>query len=432
MFRKTITFVIMLLMLFSLFVLPCSAYTLNETNASVGGYYLYNIENDLIMAEKNTDDIISPSSTVKIMTACIAMESETDMDKVITITKPMLEGITGRKMYLEAGDRMTFGDLLYATLCGGYNDAAQALAVSVGLTLDNFVDKMNEKAASLGMGNTHYSNVTGIHESSMVSTVADIAVLARYMASNQEFIDICATKSYKLSSYATCEQTVISNRSTILASYKGMSNFNTGSGNFGDCAVIYYTRSGLSYISVVMNTNPYDEDDDTNYAESYTKQLIYHAVNDYGLQTIIDSQTAIAELPVKYSIAGDDVKLFLKEDLELFLPNDIEPQKDLLYSTYIYGDELKAPLIADSVVGEMTVSYDGKILAKVDIIVSKNIEKNDFLYFMDIMQEYIKSRAFLITVVSFAVLLSIYYIRKRIKLEQMYNKRKKKSNNFKK
>lgn len=432
MLRKIITLVITAWILFSLFILPCSAYTLNDIKASVGGYYLYNIENHLVMAEKNTTDIISPSSTVKIMTACIAMEFETNKDRVITITKPMIDGISGRRMYLEVGDRLTFEDLLFATLCGGYNDAAQALALSIGITLNDFVDRMNEKAVSLGMNNTKYTNVTGIHETSMVTTVEDIGILARYMALNQEFIDICSTKSYRLSASATCEYKVVSNRSSILASYKGMSNFNTGSGNFGDCAVVYYNRNGLSYISVVMNTNAYDKDDRTNYAEAYTKQLISHAVNDYGLKTIIDSKTSIATLPVKYSIAGDNVNLFLEEDLELFLHNDIDLKKDLLYSTYIYGNELKAPLVANSVVGELTVSHDGKILAKVPILVKKNLDKNEFLYFMDIMQEYIKSRAFLITVLSFMMLLLVYYVKKRIKLEQMYKKRKKKSNNFKK
>ena len=101
------------------------------------------------MAEGNSADLISPSSTVKIMTACIALETDIPRDKVITVTSEMLDGVVGRNMRLDVGDRVTYDDLLYATVCGGYNDAAHALALTVSGSITEFVDLMNEKPGAL-------------------------------------------------------------------------------------------------------------------------------------------------------------------------------------------------------------------------------------------------------------------------------------------
>lgn len=412
--------IITLCMLFSSFSFAVGAYELDRSEASVGGYYLYNVENDLVMAQGNSADLISPSSTVKIMTACIALETDIPRDKVITVTSEMLDGVVGRNMRLDVGDRVTYDDLLYATVCGGYNDAAHALALTVSGSMTEFVDLMNEKARELGMTSTNYVNVTGIQATGMSTTVEDIAKLATYMSKNDEFLGIGATKSYRISSSATCDFTTVTNRSGLLASYKGMSNINTGSGDFGDCAVLCYKRNGLTFITVVMNSSAYDKDDQTNFAELYSKRLIAHAMNDYSQRKILETKNVVASLPVKYSISGDEVNLYPANAVSLFLPTELDIKEELSYSTYIYTNELQAPLNAGDVVGELIISHDGRILATVPLVIKESVEKNGFLYAIEIMKDYILSRAFVLTLLSFGLIFVVYYLTKIRRLQKMY------------
>ncbi len=424
MLQKMIILIILGSVLFSSFSLICSGYELEHEESNVDAYYLYNFEYDMVMAAENIDKSIFPSSTVKIMTACVALESGISMNTLVTINSAMLKDVSGRHMGLKIGDKLTFEDLLYAMICAGFNDAAQAIALTVCSSIAEFVDLMNEKASVLGMDYTNYLNVTGMYTAGMFTTTADIAILAKYMAENQNFVDICSTKSYKPSISATIDYKTINNRSSLLASYKGMANLNTGSGESGDCAVLYYKKDGLTFISIVMNVSAYDSSDSTNYAELYSKKLFSHALNDYSIRSVADTKTTIASLPVKYSISNEEIGIYLQSDVKLYLSDETDIENDLNYSIYIYGNELKAPINSGDTVGKLIVSQDGKILASVPLVVKEAVEKSSFLYFMDIMKEYITSRAFVFTVIVFIIAMVSYYAYKRSNLKKMYNRRR--------
>ncbi|MGM9632502.1 MAG: D-alanyl-D-alanine carboxypeptidase family protein [Eubacteriales bacterium] len=425
--KKFITSVMFFALMLSLFCFNASAFELDTADASIGGYYLYNFENDMVMAEADTEKSISPSSTVKIMTACIALESGIPGDRVISVTGSMLSSSSGRNMGLDAGDKISFDDLLYATVCGGYNDASVVLALAVCDTLNDFLQKMNDKASELGMSSTVYLNVTGINANGMTTTVSDIAKLAKYASQNERFVEIASTKYYKLSDSATCSKDSITNRSSLLASYRGLANFNTGSGDFGDNAVLYYKTGDLSFICIVMNANAYDSESTNNYAEIYSKKLLAHAINDYSNKTVLTTKNIISSLPVKYSVKGEEIDIYLKSDLTLFLPDDTDVSTDISYSTYIYGNELEAPLKAGDTVGELVVSYEGKILASVPLEVREDVDKNTFLYVLELMRNYVTGRAFIITVICFVTLMAVHYLLTKRKLDRMYNSRSRRS-----
>lgn len=427
--KRVILSVIFSIVFFSAFSFSALAFELDTTKASAEGYYLYNIENDLVMAEHNSSKKISPSATVKMMTGIIAIEANLDPNDIITVTAEMAKIFSGRTMKLKAGDRLTVDDLLYSTLCGSYNDAAIVLAMSVCPTLSEFIERMNDKAAELGMKDTNYMNVTGIDSDGMETTIYDTLQLCKYLSQNDRFVDICATKSYTLSTSSTCSVKTITNRSTLLAANPGMSNFSTGSsGTYTNSTVLYYKDGELSFIAIVMNATPYDEDS-TNYAEYFSKKLFGHAFNDYSYQTIYSEGSVLTSLPVKYSISSDDISLYLEYDLKLYLPKSIDPQNDLQYSQYIYGDELKAPISKGDTVGSLTVFYDGVILATVPIVAGESVSRNGFLYLIDSMTDYLSSRAFIITVIAFLLLMLGFYFFKKRKLEKMYKMRSKYNTN---
>lgn len=421
MLHKIITFVLFMSVIFSLCFIPVNAYELQTGDITADAYYLYNFENGMVMAESNIDSLVFPSSTVKIMSACIALESKIDPDTVITVEDYMVKSVSGTRMGLESGDKLTFRDLLYAMVCRGYNDATHVIAYVVSGNIDNFVEKMNEKATSLNMRNTKYLNPTGISQNGMATTISDMAILVEYMAKNQEYVEMTSTKSYKMSEVSNCGIKNINNRSTLLSSYRGLANFNTGSGD-GDCAVLYYQREGLSYVSIVLNAKAKENPDNENFAETLSKKLLSHAINDYSTKVILSKNNTIDTLPVKYSIGNEGVPLYIKDDLKLFISNEIDIKNDLTFSINLYNNELIAPISKGDVVGEILISHDGKILAKADLIVKQDIDKNDFLYIMELMQSYVLGRAFWISVGAFLLIMVAYTLYTKKHMKKMYKR----------
>lgn len=412
--------------------MPIFSFELDKSKASVDSYYLFDIKNNLIMAEENIDKIISPSSSVKIMTACIVLESGLDFNLEIEITSKMLQNVSGRNMELKEGDKLTVNDLLYAMLCGGFNDATVAIALTVSPSLYEFVILMNEKAEQLQMKSTHYVNVTGIEAAAAKTTVNDLSILAKYMSKNEKFVEICSTKSYRFSDNATCKYTSLNNRSILLSTYKGLANFNTGSSSSGDCAIVYYKTNDCELISIVMNALANDEKDTSNFAETYTKSLLNHALNDYETITVKSKKEVITSMPVKYSISYKNIDLYLKEDVKLFLSKYTDINSDLKYDIHIYGNELKSPIKQGDEVGVLTVSRNGIVLSSMPILSSVTVERNGFLFVMDVMKSFITSIWFaLILILIFVCILGIHH-RKKHKFRRKKRKRKDKSKIIKK
>ena len=432
MLRKIIIMLFIIAFSFSLFSIPAIAFELDKTDASVDSYYLFDLKNNLVMAEENADKIISPSSSVKIMTACIILESELDLNTEIEISEKMLLNVSGRNMELEIGNKLTAGDLLYAMLCGGFNDATVALALSISPTLYEFTNLMNEKAESLGMTSTRYANVTGMEAAAAKTAARDLSILAKYMAQNEKFVEVCSTKFYRFSDNATSKYTSVNNRSTLLSAYKGLANFNTGSSKNGDCAIVYYKTDDCELISIVMNALALDESDTSNYAEAYTEKLLSHALNDYETVTVKSAKNPITSLPVKYSISSGNIDLYLKKDVNLFLSKDVDVNSDLTYNIQIYGDELKAPISIGDEVGVLTVSHNGILLSSTPILANVSIERNGFLYAIDVMKSFITSIWFIIILITVLLLAIWARSRKKRKFRKKKRKRKNKSKIIKK
>lgn len=412
MLRKTITIVIIAAFLFSSFSFSCLAFSLNEDDTTVDAYLLYNYDNNLVMSEKDIEKKISASSTVKIMTACIALESGISLDTEIYITKAMISDISGRFMSLKSGDVATFEDLLYAMICASFNDATHALALTVSPTLDDFVALMNAKARDLGMESTVYADVTGMNSKDNITTVSDLAKLVDYMSKSEEFMKISSTKSYKFSSKATCEYTTISNRSSLLSQYKGIANFNSGtSGENGQSAVHYYTNSDLSFLCIVMNAKPNGKNDNTNFAEAYTKKLLTHALYDYSMKTVLEADRSVDSLPVELSVSKQNIKLYPKEDVCVYLPKDINIDEELYIHIYVADGGLKAPLKNGDVVGSLLIFHNDKLIKKVDLIVKEDVERNTFLYILELIKSFVTGRFFWILIMFDVLFLLLYLFR---------------------
>lgn len=148
-----------------------------------------------IIFEKNGDEPRPIASMTKLMTALVFMDYAPAWDKKIALIKGDFVG--GSTLWVKEGDKVSVKDLFYATLVGSNNNAAMALARSTGLSKESFVQKMNQKAASLGLNNTRFVEATGLDERN-ISTAREMAVISEEAFKNPQIHEANVTQWYKV------------------------------------------------------------------------------------------------------------------------------------------------------------------------------------------------------------------------------------------
>ena len=148
----------------------------NETEKKL----LFNIDQQEVVCAEGIYERIYPASLTKIMTALLCLESG-DLERNVVMTEEDFNlGDGAQVSQLDAGDSVSLGDLLNLVLVYSSNDASKAVARTVGGSVDNFVNMMNQKAQSLGMTGTHFANPHGLHEDNHYTTLFDIYLMMNY------------------------------------------------------------------------------------------------------------------------------------------------------------------------------------------------------------------------------------------------------------
>ncbi len=212
------------------------------------------LKNGLPLYEQNIYDRRSIASITKLMTAIIVIE-ENKMDEVVTISKKASE-ISGSKIWLAQGEKITVENLLYAALIHSANDAAYALAENNTPKMEDFVAKMNQKAAELGLRDTHFTNPVGFDDSENYSTASDLANLARY-AYGKSFIQKAGVlKELDITSTNGKMNHNLKTTNDLLNSYLKVLGLKTGTTDLaGECLIgIIQNDQGNDIVTVVLDS----------------------------------------------------------------------------------------------------------------------------------------------------------------------------------
>ena len=215
----------------------------------------------LVLYEKNADVPLPMASTTKIMTALVAIK-HMPLDTVITVD-PCAVGVEGSSIYLTDGERLTLEELLYALLLESANDAAAAIAVAVGGSIESFADLMNREAESLGLQNTHFENPHGLHHEEHYTTARELAIITAEALKHDAFCRIVATTKHTISHGGAADLRLLMNHNKLLRSYEGAIGVKTGyTKRSGRCLVSAAERDGTRLIAVTLNA-PDDWQDHT-------------------------------------------------------------------------------------------------------------------------------------------------------------------------
>lgn len=421
-----------------LYLIPASAAEDPELSGS-NPVLISNAESGTVLYSREADRKIYPASTVKLMTAILAIEYYKDSpDRYITITKGMLSEVSGNSIGLKANESVMARDLLNAMIVGGANDAAYALACGVAGTAAAFVEKMNAKAIELGANSTVYTNPSGMHNPGMVTTVNDTFIIAQYAYSLDMFMSICKQSVYRMpETNMTKERTIVSKNyfmsKAINADYydSSVTGMNAGSTTeAGLCLVASLTGGdGINYIAISMNaaietvviTPPEDILDESGAVigqteavtkkdySSYTqvKALVKWAQKNFSYRTVVNESNAICETEVRMAQGVDHIALIPERSLELYLPNDVNIS-DIVSTEYIlYNDYMTAPVKPGDAAGILKVYYDGKI-TEIPLVARSTVEKSHTAYWMVIANDFIHTPKFAFICIAAAIIAVIY------------------------
>ncbi len=398
--------------------LPAYAAEEPPQTTDVGAVLVVNLENNLTLFEKEADTNIYPSSSVKIMSGLLACRALSErLSETVTITAAMVSGVEGRRMNppLAAGETLTVRDLLYAAVCGGYNDATAVVACLSEGSVAAFVEAMNKEAQRLGTLHTRYTNPTGLHDPYMCTTVRDVAVIAREAYDNELFMQISSARTYVIGKTNIAGERSFTNRNYLISDSSqnyfngyctGMNAGMTDEG--GWCVVTVYERGEVANLCVAMRGKDVASGELIP-AYVYVNRLLSWANRAYTYRTVLSKGEVLETLRVDMTgVSKSKADLVPVQDLMVYLPADVDISHGLEFNTILDNDGLTAPLTAGQVVGVVTATYQGRVVGKAELTVTEDFAASGFLAGLMSFRAYLTSRPFFISALLFITALLVY------------------------
>lgn len=269
---------------------------------------------DHVFYERNADQRAYPASTTKIMTCILAIESGNLEDTVTVGEEVTTFSNYSSLMGLKSGETVTLRDLIYGLMVVSGNDAGAAIAVHVGGSIANFVSMMNDKAARIGMTQTHFMNPHGVQDENHYTTARDMAKLIAYALQNETFCEVDKTTTYTVpATNLTPEPRVLNTTNRLLRRLEGDTIDTTYpyavGGKTGDtdaagkCLVAVAERDGARVIVVLFGDRieMYNNDKELNNLSRFINaKNIFEYVFENEFAAVTGAELG---LPTAFSIA---------------------------------------------------------------------------------------------------------------------------------
>ena len=302
---------------------------------------------------RNPDERSLIASTTKIMTALIVCEQCNVLDRM-RIPKEAV-GIEGSSMYLKEGEVLTLQELLYGLMLSSGNDAAVALAIYCGGTVEGFAELMNDKARNLGLTGTHFENPNGLDSPGHYSTARDLAKLAAYAMKNPIFYKTVSAKSVRIG------ERCLTNHNKLLWKLEGADGVKPGfTKAAGRILVSSATRQGRRIIGVTIDA-PDDWNDHC--------QLLNEGFARYQDRQIVQAGQRVS---VQEVLGGDArrIEVLAAEDFSYALAAEECPQLVLPGPGFVY-----APAVEGAEAGFAYVLINGTVIGKVPVVYGATVEQ---------------------------------------------------------
>lgn len=325
------------------------------TAVEIGGKsaVLMELSTGNVLFEKNSREHLPIASVTKIMTLLLVMEAlDTgliDLQEPVTCSE-VAASMGGSQIWLERGEIMSVHDLIKAAAVVSANDACAALAEHIAGSIEEFVSRMNVRAAALGMHDTLFKDCSGLDDTAY-SCAHDVALMSR------ELMKHSLIKQYTTIWMDTLRggESQLVNTNKLIRFYHGATGLKTGTTSAaGHNLSATAERNGLGFVAVVLGCATTDE------RFGGARKLLDHGFANYTLYTPQVDPTTLTPIPV---LRGVTEQVMVNADglTPLLLKKGEERG---LTCTVSLDSDVEAPVEKGQVVGTVTIAKDGECLAE--------------------------------------------------------------------
>ncbi len=305
------------------------------------------------------------ASTTKVMTAIVVLDSELDLEKIVTVP-PEATKVGESGVGLTTGQELTIRQLLEAMLVHSGNDAAFTLAIRTSGTLEAFVAAMNEKAEELSLLHSHFTNPHGLDEPGHHTSAADLATMARYAMGNDDFRDMVGQTEVRIPTASGSRKFDASN--LLIGSFTGATGVKTGwTSDAGYCLVASAERGGIELFAVILGT----KSEGARFVQA--KRLLEWGFRHYTIKQVTSAEETAALVAVT-DYLDRTVTAVVAESTST-------PVYDVRGEITLKADvteALAAPIAQGQRLGTLTVEQGGRLLAQVPIVAAEGVAAPTF------------------------------------------------------
>ena len=324
-----------------------------------------------VLYEKNADERREPASVTKVMTLLLVMEAldagQIGWEDQVTASAHAA-GKGGSQIYLEEGERLSMDEMLKSVVVSSANDCATALAEHVAGSETAFVARMNERAAELGMTNTHFVNCTGLDDEpearEHLTTARDVAIMSRELLKHE------AIRRYTTIWMDSVRGGAfgLSNTNKLVRFYEGTTGLKTGyTSRAGHCLAASAQRNGLELIAVILGG------DSSTHRFEDAKALLNWGFANYAL---VDPAEGVAPEPIPVTLGtAETVTPVPAETGPLLLE---KAQAAGVRREVALDEGVEAPVEAGQRLGVLRLTAGTGLLAEIPLVAPEAIPRLTF------------------------------------------------------
>lgn len=342
------------------------AVTNNPLNLTCGGAILIEQNSGKVLYDYNMHEKLRPASVTKVMTILLIMEALDSGRISLTDKVPCSErasSMGGSQIWLDTTEELTVDEMIKAICVVSANDCTVAMAEYLEGSEEAFVEKMNKRAKELGMNDTTFKNCHGIDEDGHVTSAYDIAIMSRELLKNHPQITNYTT-IYMDSLRGGKSELVNTNK--LVRNYEGCTGLKTGSTSLALFNLsASATRNGLSLIAVVMK----GETSSKRFEEA--RKLLDFGFTNYEYKELGKANDVVGIANIEKGIEGV-VEAVLSSDAGVVMK---KVKNNSISQNIEIFNNISAPINKGQKVGELTFLLDNEIIAKVDLVSNKDVDK---------------------------------------------------------
>ena len=398
---------------------PSTVYDVKAQSA-----YIVNTDTNIIVYEKDSEKQVSAGGLTKYMTIALVLTNYADqLDSTFTMPFAISDYVHNTdNADMRSGETFTYREAIYAMVTRNANEAAMGLAYELsGGDLAGWVSQMNTLSQRIGTTNSTWTDACGL-DSGNTTTAVDMYLILRYLMSFDAFKEISAAPTFTMpakekhaKSFVLLSQNVALNKTSGGRFYRsamqgGMCDVMAYKNDSGDQSYVSWAnKDGATYIFCIMQSP--DTCDDYGYSNRRpalyeTTRLIDWVFESFSIQAALDTDQALAEIPVKYSSDTDTLQLYPADSMMTLLPSTGDGSVTQKY--FHLPDSVSAPVQQGDVVGTVELKLAGETIGVVDLIAGQDIDRNPLLFTLARIREFLGS-LYLKVVITLCIISALIY-----------------------